>query len=58
VKLRDGLTHGTVERVISDPRFDVPTTIARKGSRLYAVNARFTTPPTPSTTYDVVGVRR
>jgi sugar lactone lactonase YvrE len=58
VKLRDGLTHGTVERVITDPRFDVPTTIARKGSRLYAVNARFTTPPTPSTTYDVVEVRR
>jgi hypothetical protein len=31
--------------------FDVPTTIAEHGSRLYAVNARFTTTPTPSTPY-------
>ncbi len=31
--------------------FDVPTTIAEHGSRLYAVNARFTTAPTPSTPY-------
>jgi sugar lactone lactonase YvrE len=31
--------------------FDVPTTIAEHGSRLYAVNARFTTAPTPGTPY-------
>ena len=28
------------------------------GNRLYAVNARFTTPPTPTTTYTVVQVHR
>ncbi len=39
---------------VSDPDFDVPTTIARQGSRLYAVNARFGTPPTPETEYDIV----
>ena len=39
---------------ITDPDFDVPTTVALQGSRLYAVNARFTTPPTPDTEYDVV----
>jgi hypothetical protein len=38
--------------------FDVPTTIASKGGFVWAVNARFTTPPTPTTTYDVVRVTR
>jgi len=36
----------------------VPTTIDRHGSRLYAVNARFGTTPTPTTPYTVVQVRR
>jgi hypothetical protein len=44
-----------VER-ITDPAFDVPATVARFGERLYLPNARFTTPPTPETTYDVVSV--
>lgn len=46
------------ERVggITDSDFDVPTTVARKGQRLYLPNARFSTPPTPETTYDVVKV--
>lgn len=46
------------ERVgaISDRDFDVPTTVARKGQRLYLPNARFSTPPTPETTYEVVKV--
>ena len=33
---------------------DVPTTIASFGNALYAVNARFTTPPAPTTTYNIV----
>ncbi|MEL3947320.1 MULTISPECIES: SMP-30/gluconolactonase/LRE family protein [Streptomyces] len=41
---------------LTDPRFDIPATAARFGDRLYLVNARFTTPPTPDTTYDVVAV--
>jgi hypothetical protein len=41
---------------LTDPDFDVPTTIDRFGSRLYAVNARFSTPPTTLTAYDVVQV--
>jgi outer membrane protein assembly factor BamB len=32
-------------------RLDVPTTIAFAGGSLWAVNARFTTPPTPDTPY-------
>jgi sugar lactone lactonase YvrE len=57
VELEHDLTSGTVTRTITDPRFDTPTTIALKGHTLYAVNARFSTPPTPATTYTIVGVR-
>ncbi|MFD3519334.1 superoxide dismutase [Streptomyces sp. NPDC058653] len=46
----------TLRRSITDPRFDVPTTAARFGNRLYLVNARFSTPPTPETTYNAVAV--
>jgi sugar lactone lactonase YvrE len=51
---------GTVVDTLTDPDFIVPTTVARVGSRLYAVNARFGSPPvpTPDTPYTVVRVRR
>ncbi|MDN3023557.1 superoxide dismutase [Streptomyces sp. S.PB5] len=51
-----GATTATLTGTITDPRFDVPTTAARFGNRLYLVNARFTTPPTPETTYSAVAV--
>ncbi|PXX71347.1 sugar lactone lactonase YvrE [Nocardia tenerifensis] len=53
----DGAT-GTVERRITDPRFDVPTTLAAFGDRLYLPNARFDTPPEPTTPYNAVAVDR
>ena len=37
--------------------FDVPTTVARFGNRLYLPNARFTTTATPTTDYWVTQVR-
>ncbi|MFE4832518.1 SMP-30/gluconolactonase/LRE family protein [Streptomyces sp. NPDC056672] len=46
----------TLRRTITDPRFDVPTTAARRGDRLYLVNARFTSPQTPDTTFNAVAV--
>ncbi|MDG9711758.1 SMP-30/gluconolactonase/LRE family protein [Streptomyces sp. DH10] len=46
----------TLTRTITDPRFDVPTTAARYGDRLYLVNARFTSPQTPETTFNAVAV--
>lgn len=49
-------TTATLRRTITDPRFDVPTTAARFGHRLYLVNARFTSPQTPETTFDAVAV--
>ena len=56
IKLAPDLSSGTIESLITSPLFRVPTTIARFGSSLYAVNARFGTPPTPDTDYDVVRV--
>ena len=56
VRLSRDLTSGTIVREISDARFDVPTTIARSGGRNYVVNAKFNTPPTPTTPYEVVKV--
>ena len=56
IDLAPDFTAGTIESVITSPLFRVPTTIARFGSSLYAVNARFGTPPTPDTDYNVVQV--
>jgi sugar lactone lactonase YvrE len=53
----DGGSARVVDR-ITDPNFDVPATVAKFGERLYLPNARFTTPPTPETPYDVVSVNR
>jgi sugar lactone lactonase YvrE len=49
---------GRLVDTLTDSDFQVPTTIARIGSALYAVNARFGTPPTPDTEYTVVRVER
>ena len=56
VELNSDLTAGTITETLTDPDFRVPTTIARFGNALYAVNARFGTPPTPDTEYEVVRV--
>ncbi|MEO3813243.1 superoxide dismutase [Sphaerisporangium sp. B11E5] len=56
LRLDHDATTGTVARKLTDPRFDVPTTVAAFRDRLYLPNGRFTTPPTPETPYDVVAV--
>jgi len=58
VHLKRGLRRGEIKRYLADDDFDVPTTIAERGRFLWAVNARFSTPPTPDTTSDVVRVSR
>jgi len=58
VDLSPDLTSGTITDTLTSPSFRVPTTIAKFGDALYAVNARFDTPPTPNTDYDVVRVTR
>lgn len=52
------LESGEVERIITDERFDVPTTIATLFGQLFVVNARFSTPPAADTTYTIERVRR
>ncbi len=56
LKLDRTLRSARLKAELTDPDFDVPTTIAALGRRLYAVNARFSTPPTPTTPYDIVQV--
>jgi sugar lactone lactonase YvrE len=58
VRLRPNLSSGRVVRTITNARFDVPTTIDEHGNHLYAVNARFTTPPGPDVPYWVTKVRK
>jgi len=50
------LTSGRVLRRIESSDFSVPTTIAEHGTNLYAVNARFGVPPTPTTDYWITKV--
>ena len=50
VRLRRSLGSGTVTMHLTDPDFDVPTTIDDFGHRLYAVNARFRPAGTPPET--------
>jgi hypothetical protein len=56
LKMSRDLLSGRFVRTLTDPDFDVPTTITRAKGSLYAVNARFGTEPTPQTTYAVVRV--
>jgi sugar lactone lactonase YvrE len=49
-RLSQTLGSGTLMVNLTDPDFDVPTTIDEFGHRLYAVNARFRTPPAPPET--------
>lgn len=56
IRMNASFTSGQVTRTITDKDFDVPTTLTSAAGRLYAVNARFGTPPQPDTAYAVVRV--
>jgi sugar lactone lactonase YvrE len=59
VSLDPGGTSGSLVETLTAPAlFDVPTTVAAYGSSLFLPNARFTTPPSPDTPYDVVRIDR
>jgi len=57
-RLNHGATSGVLKKTLTNPNFDVPTTVAQFGKWLYLPNARFTTTPTPDTTYTVNRVKR
>ena len=54
VELAPDLGSGTVAGYLTDPDLDVPTTIARFGDSLYAVNARFGVPDPETAEYRVI----
>jgi outer membrane protein assembly factor BamB len=56
IALERNLARGRVVATITDPAFDVPTTIAAQGRSLWAVNARFGTPSPQTADYAVVRV--
>jgi hypothetical protein len=56
IKLRRSLTTGHQVATITDPTFDVPTTVALARHSLFVINARFNTPPTPDTPYWITRV--
>jgi sugar lactone lactonase YvrE len=58
VQLDPTFTAGEITGYITDLMFDVPTTIAEFGSKLYAVNARFGAPDPDEIPYDVVKVSK
>jgi sugar lactone lactonase YvrE len=58
IALSPNLRTGRIVRGIRSAGFDVPTTAADLGRRLYALNARFGTTPTPTTAYWVTQVRK
>jgi sugar lactone lactonase YvrE len=58
IRLSHGLTSGQIVAEITDSDFDIPTTVDKLGKSLYAVNARFSTPPAPDTTYSVVKTKK
>jgi len=55
-QLNRSLTSGHLVATITDPTFDVPTTVALARHSLYVINARFGTPPTPDTPYWITRV--
>lgn len=58
LRLNSQGTTGRQVDTITSTDFDIPTTAAAFGNRLYLPNARFSTPPTPDTPYWVTAVRR
>jgi sugar lactone lactonase YvrE len=51
-------TSGALVATLTDPGFDVPTTVAAYANSLYLPNARFSTPPTPVTPYEANRIDR
>ena len=58
IKLSFDRSRGKVVDTLESDAYDVPTTADILNGSLYAVNAKFNTPPTPDTPYEVVRVDR
>ncbi len=49
---------GSIRHIITDERFDFPTTLVALGRSLYVVNARIPTPPSPDMQYAILRVAK
>jgi sugar lactone lactonase YvrE len=58
IRLNHRGTAGTVQQRVTDARFDVPTTVAAFGDRLYLPNARFGVASPETATYNAVAIPR
>jgi sugar lactone lactonase YvrE len=58
IKLNASGTRGRLVDTLTSTDFDLPTTVAAFGKSLYLPNARFTTPPTPNTSYWITRIDR
>jgi sugar lactone lactonase YvrE len=56
IRLNRQGTAGTVQQRVTDPRFDVPTTVAMFRDRLYLPNARFGIASPETATYNAVAI--
>jgi outer membrane protein assembly factor BamB len=56
IKLARSLATGRLVATITDPTFDVPTTVALARHSLFVINARFGITPTPDTPYWITRV--
>ncbi|MGH3875918.1 MAG: superoxide dismutase [Actinophytocola sp.] len=57
LRLNRSATSARQVQVLTDERFDVPTTVGAFAGRLYLPNARFNTEPGPTVPYQVVAIR-
>jgi sugar lactone lactonase YvrE len=53
IRLARNLRSGELKKEVMHDQLDVPSTVARQDGRLWVVNARFATTPTPATTYSI-----
>jgi len=58
VKVKGNLRSARLVDVATSPALDIPSSVEEDRGDLFGLNARFTTPRTPTTTYDVVRVKR
>ncbi len=58
LSLAADLATGTVEQRITDPAFDVPTTVAASNGHLFLPNARFGIPDPDTAQFAVVRIAR
>jgi len=56
VNLNASFESGSIQELLTSPLLRIPTTITRFENSLYAINARFDTPPSPDIEYEVAQV--